>query len=42
MANIITEPDVRGVVKKLASIIEKSANDAIETGDIFKIGLSGR
>lgn len=41
MATILTEVDVNAVVKKLSSIIEKSANAAIDTGDTFKIGLSG-
>ncbi|KAK0180670.1 hypothetical protein PV327_003029 [Microctonus hyperodae] len=41
MANILIEPDIAGVISRLSSIIEKSANDAIESGDVFKIGLSG-
>lgn len=41
MENVLIEPDVAGVVKKLSSIIEKHANDAINTDDVFKIGLSG-
>ncbi|CAD6208497.1 GSCOCG00010497001-RA-CDS [Cotesia congregata] len=41
MENVLIEPDVAGVIKKLSSIIEEHANDAIKTGDVFKIGLSG-
>lgn len=41
MANILIEPDIAGVITRLSSIIEKSANDAIECVDVFKIGLSG-
>lgn len=38
---IKVEEDVAGVVERLTSLIEKSANEAIATNDIFKIGLSG-
>ncbi|XP_034943492.1 6-phosphogluconolactonase [Chelonus insularis] len=41
MTAIYIESDVAGVVKKLSSLIEEYANDAIESDDIFKIGLSG-
>ncbi|XP_015114388.1 6-phosphogluconolactonase [Diachasma alloeum] len=41
MAQTIVEPDAAGVVRKLAEIIEESANDAIGANDIFKIGVSG-
>ncbi|XP_011495319.1 PREDICTED: 6-phosphogluconolactonase [Ceratosolen solmsi marchali] len=41
MSEILIEPDVSGVVQRLALIIEKCANEAIDTEDIFKIGLSG-
>lgn len=41
-AEILVEPDVSGVVRKLASVVEESANEAIDRDGIFKIGLSGR
>jgi hypothetical protein len=42
MSETLIEPDVPGVVQRLAFIIEKCANEAIDTEDIFKIGLSGK
>jgi len=41
VAEILVEPDVPGVVKKLSGIIEDNANRTIEREGIFKIGLSG-
>lgn len=41
MIEVKIEADTSGVVKKLATLLEKSANDAISNDDIFKIGLSG-
>ncbi|XP_058790565.1 6-phosphogluconolactonase [Phymastichus coffea] len=38
---VLIEPDVAGVVRRLALIVEINANEAIEREDIFKIGLSG-
>ena len=42
MTKILIEADTSGIVKKLATLVEKSANEAIANDDIFKIGLSGR
>lgn len=41
MNKILIEPETSGIVKQLATLIEKSANEAIANDDIFKIGLSG-
>ncbi|XP_012257012.2 6-phosphogluconolactonase [Athalia rosae] len=41
MAQTIIETDVPNVVKRLASLIEESANEAIARDDVFKVGLSG-
>lgn len=41
MSEILIEPDVAAVVQRLALIVEKCANEAIDNEDIFKIGLSG-
>lgn len=42
MSETLIEPDEAGVVQRLAQIVEKAANEAIDTEDIFKIGLSGQ
>lgn len=41
MFKILIEPETSGIVKQLATLIEKSANEAIASEDVFKIGLSG-
>lgn len=42
MFKILIEPETSGIVKQLATLIEKSANEAIASEDVFKIGLSGK
>ena len=42
VVEILTEPDTPTVIKRLAEIIERFAEEAIENEDIFKIGLSGK
>ncbi|KAJ8667300.1 hypothetical protein QAD02_008962 [Eretmocerus hayati] len=41
MSETLIEPDTAGVVQRLAQIVERTANEAIEAEDVFKIGLSG-
>lgn len=42
MVKILIESETSGIVKQLATLIENSANEAIASDDIFKIGLSGK
>ncbi|XP_015517699.1 6-phosphogluconolactonase [Neodiprion pinetum] len=41
MAKVLVEKDVPSAIKRLVNIIQDSANDAISSDDVFKIGLSG-